>query len=130
MRLTVGTLRRLIREAINETRREPRVPGSNPDHASWSMSSPEWGALGWEKQVMDAVDDYGHPRKFYAAFDSMVDSGMSPSQVRSKVMAFVEADEMMTEKDIANVDFELSKWMKPPSWLKTKGMTAENRRRR
>ncbi len=110
MRLTVGTLRRLIREAIDETRREPRVPGSDPMKDSWDMSSPEWGALGWENQVMDAIDDFGHPRKLHAAFDSMVDSGMKPSQVRSKVMAFVEADEMMSDS-IDTVDRELSKWM-------------------
>jgi hypothetical protein len=110
MRLTVGTLRRLIREAINETRREPRVPGSNPAHASWDMGSADWKGLGWENQVMDAVDDYGHPRKLHAAFDSMVEGGMSPSQVRSKVMAFVEADEMMSDS-IDTVDRELSKWM-------------------
>jgi hypothetical protein len=110
MRLTVGTLRRLIREAINETRREPRVPGSNPAHASWDMGSADWKGLGWENQVMDAVDDYGHPRKLHAAFDSMVAGGMSPSQVRSKVMAFVEADEMMSDS-IDTVDRELSKWM-------------------
>ncbi len=110
MRLTVGTLRRLIREAINETRREPRVPGSNPAHASWDMGSADWKGLGWENQVMDAVDDYGHPRKLHAAFDSMVAGGMTPSQVRSKVMAFVEADEMMSDS-IDTVDRELSKWM-------------------
>jgi hypothetical protein len=110
MRLTVGTLRRLIREAINETRREPRVPGSNPAHASWDMGSADWKGLGWENQVMDAVDDYGHPRKLHAAFDSRVAGGMTPSQVRSKVMAFVEADEMMSDS-IDTVDRELSKWM-------------------
>ena len=110
MRLTVGTLRRLIREAINETRREPRVPGSNPDHASWDMGSADWKGLSWENQVMDAVDDHGHPRKLHAAFDGMVGGGMTPSQVRSKVMAFVEVDEMMGNS-IDTVDRELSKWM-------------------
>jgi hypothetical protein len=74
------------------------------------MGSADWKGLGWEKQVMDAVDDYGHPRKLHAAFDGMVAGGMTPSQVRSKVMALVEADEMMSDS-IDTVDRELTKWM-------------------